>query len=88
MVMKINVKRNKVKFNKLFEDGQMYYGCRDKEQENMVLGDDGGSDGELSARAERRKQKNLSNVIKLMEGSLRWGVAKRAKEAIPLEACL
>ena len=50
--------------------------------------EENGSDGELSARAERRKQKNLSTVIKLMEGSLRWGVEKRKKEAIPLEACL
>jgi hypothetical protein len=86
MNMKINQKRSKVEFHKLFEDGKMYYGCRDQDQEAQVVDD--GSDGELSARAEQRKQTNLSNVIKLMEGSLRWGLDQRAKEAIPLEACL
>ena len=86
MNMKINQKRNKAEFHRLFEDGKMYYGCRDQNGEVEVQDD--GSEGELSARAEQRKQTNLSNVIKLMEGSLRWGLEQRAKEAIPLEACL
>ena len=39
MNMKINQKRSKVEFHKLFEDGKMYYGCRDQDQEAQVVDD-------------------------------------------------
>ena len=90
MNIKINQKKSKAVFKKLFEDGKLYYGCRDSNfiDEATHLADQDGSEGELTPKAERRKQDDLQNVIRIMEGSLRWGLEKRAKEVIPLEVCL